>query len=204
MLGYAGVVTFPTLARRLRSRPVDFRRWRERTVTGTEEAVGGLPVDRYAASVLADGISGGSEAGFARVRASILAVRVFPEDLVRLEVDSSTGGVPGAIVVQRAELGPFAVESAVRIADVRDEPTVAALTWETLEGHPEIGRETFTAELVEDGTIEITIRAQSRPATLLVRLAKPFARWLQRRYSRASVRYLADVARGGFASFIHT
>ncbi len=191
----------PTLARRLRSRPIPFERWTDRAVTATDEDLAGWPVDTYRARIPSDELRDGADAAFGRVGEAILALRLFPENAITLAADSTHGrAAVGATVLQRVTFGPFALESAVRLtaletSDDTDRETVS-LTWATLDGHPERGIETFSATRGPDGSIILTIRARSRPGTRLVRLGTPFARWLQRRYSRAALAHLAAIARG--------
>jgi len=56
----------------------------------------------------------------------------------------------------------------------------------TLAAHVEQGEERFSVELREDGSVWYDLRAFSRPRFWPVRLAKPFARKLQRRFVRDS------------------
>ena len=128
-------------------------------------------------------------------------MRIFPPAWVTLHADNPDGrATDGATVVERVYLGPIGFEAAVRLVDLVDEPDGSrprfALTWSTVEGHPERGVETFAIEAADDGAIELTITARSRPAMALVWLGYPVARWLQRRYSTAALARLAAAVRG--------
>lgn len=56
----------------------------------------------------------------------------------------------------------------------------------TLPAHVEEGEERFCIELHDDGTVWYDLRAFSRPRYWPVRLGKPLARRLQRRFARES------------------
>jgi uncharacterized protein (UPF0548 family) len=57
----------------------------------------------------------------------------------------------------------------------------------TLAEHPEIGEERFSVELLsEDQSVWYDLYAFSRPGSPLARLARPYARKLQRRFARDS------------------
>ena len=56
----------------------------------------------------------------------------------------------------------------------------------TLPGHVESGEERFSVEFLADGSVWYDLRAFSRPRYWPVRLAKPLARGLQRRFAAES------------------
>ena len=57
----------------------------------------------------------------------------------------------------------------------------------TLPAHVEEGEERFLVEMLADGSVWYDLRAFSKPRFLPVRLAKPWARRLQRRFVRESL-----------------
>ena len=130
---------------------------------------------------------------FERVRERLLTYRQFPASILRARVDAPDGRVrDGALVVQRAffPFSPVALEAGVVVTEVvdraDDSSREASVAIATLDGHPEIGRERFTARLDRlTGQISFTVDAESRPGPLLVRLARPIARWFQLRATRA-------------------
>ena len=67
-----------------------------------------------------------------------------------------------------------------RVSEVYQEPNRLGFSYVTLPGHPECGIEQFVVELAEDGAVQATIRAVSRPGTALVALGAPVNRWVQR------------------------
>lgn len=76
-------------------------------------------------------------------------------------------------------------------------PGVAArvgFAYGTLPGHVECGEECFAVTMLEDGTVRYDLRAFSRPRLWLVKLAKPLARWQQRRFVRESLAAMKEAA----------
>ncbi len=77
-----------------------------------------------------------------------------------------------------------------RVDAVIDEPGRRGFSYLTLPGHPECGRETFTAEQDDDGVVWASIAAVSKAGSVLTALAGPVGRLVQR---RASARYAGAV-----------
>jgi uncharacterized protein (UPF0548 family) len=73
-----------------------------------------------------------------------------------------------------------------RVVYTLDEPDRFGFAYGTLPHHVESGEERFLVERAPDGSVHYDILAFSRPKDPLVRLAKPFARALQRRFARDS------------------
>ena len=95
---------------------------------------------------------------------------------------------PFAIVTRQLGLWVLA---ACRVGSVTDEPDVVGFTYMTLPDHPECGYETFTVRRTHD-EVRFDIEATSKAGVLLVQLATPVTRRLQR---RATNRYLDALAR---------
>ncbi len=70
----------------------------------------------------------------------------------------------------------------------------SGFTYRTLEGHPEVGEETFQVIKQRDGAVVLRIEAWSRPNLWYVRLFAPLARWIQKRAAKAAVAHLAEIA----------
>ncbi len=106
----------------------------------------------------------------------------------------------GATVLVILRRGPLFVVAPDRIVAVVDEPRRFAFAYGTLPGHPERGEESYTAELLDDGTVRVTIRLQAGPATLPARAIAPVVRWLQAAalcgYLRGVADYVDDRSRG--------
>lgn len=105
--------------------------------------------------------------------------------LVVLPAEEQVG--VGTNVVVGMPIGPILLLAPCRVSDVFDESDRGGFRYVTLPGHPEVGFEEFIVEKSVDGEVWFTARPVSRPASVLVRLAGPIGRMLQR---RASQRYL--------------
>ncbi|MDT3441272.1 MULTISPECIES: DUF1990 family protein [unclassified Pseudofrankia] len=106
---------------------------------------------------------------------------------------------PSVTVTSRLGLGPLRISAPCQVVWVDDDPGTdsAGFAYGTLPGHPESGEESFVLTRDSDDVVWLTIRAFSRPATLLPRLAGPVGPMLQRHLATrfANVlRRLADAA----------
>lgn len=73
----------------------------------------------------------------------------------------------------------------------------SGFTYRTLDGHPELGEETFSVEKNrESGIVHVSLRSWSRPGTRLARAFFPIVRQLQIHASHAALDHLQAVARG--------
>lgn len=128
---------------------------------------------------------GSGEAAFNRARDAIRAWTMFPAPLAWIEptgIPIAQGELAGVVI--RA-LGIWWLNSA-RIVYVIDEPRRFGFAYGTLPGHVERGEERFSVEWLPDDTVWYDIRAFSQPRSWMVRLGKPVARGLQRRFVRLS------------------
>ncbi len=66
----------------------------------------------------------------------------------------------------------------------------------TLASHVEQGEERFMVEMLEDGTVWYDLRAFSRPRYWPVKLMKPLARRLQKRFVRESLAAMVAAVKG--------
>ena len=93
------------------------------------------------------------------------------------------------VALMRLGIGPLSLRIPCRVVYVIDEPHLRGFAYGTLPGHPEAGEERFMLRHHDDGSIELTISAFSRPASALARLGGPVSRRLQgfmtTRYLRA-------------------
>ena len=104
-----------------------------------------------------------------------------------LQVHASSDVVPDAVVVLRLGVGPATVQAPCRVAYVVDEARRRGFAYGTLPGHPESGEESFIIERSPTGLVLFTIRAFSKPASALARIAGPAGHWVQ---DRITDRYL--------------
>jgi uncharacterized protein (UPF0548 family) len=93
---------------------------------------------------------------------------------------------PDATVLTSIKMGPFTMVAPCRIVRLWKSDNSFGFAYGTLPGHPESGEESFALERNNDGTF-FTIRAFSRPASLLVRLGAPVGRAVQRSVTKKYV-----------------
>lgn len=129
---------------------------------------------------------------YAGVARAIAGYRVFPDWLI-------------APVLRRAPVRPgdtvgiffrpLRLFFAARVSEVIDAPFLAGFTYQTLQGHPEYGEETFAVEKdPQSGNITASLESWSLPGLPLTRLATPLVRWLQRFASEQALRNLERYA----------
>jgi uncharacterized protein (UPF0548 family) len=90
-------------------------------------------------------------------------------------------------------VGPFTVDSPVRVVYVIDEADRIGFGYGTLPGHPASGEEAFIVERHDDDSVWLTIRAFSRPSTWFYRLAWPIVRLQQAKFTARYLRALHPV-----------
>ena len=98
---------------------------------------------------------------------------------VRIEV--------GATVAVKARAFGMWTLNASRVVYTIDEDMRFGFAYGTLPDHVECGEERFLIEWLADGAVWYDIIAFSRPEHPLVRLSKPLARMLQKRFARDSL-----------------
>ncbi|MDH6237182.1 DUF1990 domain-containing protein [Cryobacterium sp. CG_9.6] len=87
-------------------------------------------------------------------------------------------------------VGPLRVKAPVRVVYVIDEANRVGFAYGTMKGHPASGEESFVVEKRDDDSVWFILRAFSRPSTWYFRLASPFLRLQQKRFTR---RYLTSL-----------
>ena len=102
-------------------------------------------------------------------------------------VSASSRASVGDVVRVGLRLGPVKVLAPCRVVSVVDEPARQGFAYGTLAGHPESGEESFVLSLLDDGTVEFSLVAFSRPGVWWSRVGAPANRWMQR---RITARYL--------------
>ncbi len=140
---------------------------------------------------------GTGEAAFAAACDAIRQWKMFPAGWTRISpVDAPIE--TGQIVAMQAHALGFWWLNACRIVYVLDETTPVrrfGFAYGTLLDHVERGEERFSVELHADGALWYDIRAFSQPRYWPVRLAKPLARWLQRRFVADSMASMVAAVR---------
>jgi uncharacterized protein (UPF0548 family) len=102
---------------------------------------------------------------------------------------------PGAVVVMRVGYGPASLTASCRVVYCVHETNARGFAYGTLPGHPERGEEAFLLQLTDDQTVRLTIRAFSRPASMLARLGGPLTRRAQNTMTERYVEALRSIAR---------
>lgn len=128
---------------------------------------------------------GSGEATFARAKDAIRGWVMFPSPLAFIEplpVPIEVGAQAGVLI---HALGLWWLNAA-RIVYVIDEPRRFGFAYGTLPGHVESGEERFCVEWLADDSVWYDLRAFSQPRYWPVRIGKPLARTLQRRFGRLS------------------
>lgn len=122
---------------------------------------------------------------FEQACAALRAWTMFPSPWTRIE-PATAPIVEGQSVAMLAQVYGLWWLNACRIVYVIDEAKPErrfGFAYGTLPGHVECGEERFAIEWLADDTVWYDLRAFSRPRFWLVRLAKPLARGLQRRFA---------------------
>ena len=89
--------------------------------------------------------------------------------------------IGGETLALAIPVGPIWISATCRIVEVVDSPDRYGFTYSTLPHHPEDGEESFVVTRQEDGTVDVTVTAVWRPATLANHLCPPLTRFLQNR-----------------------
>jgi uncharacterized protein (UPF0548 family) len=144
-----------------------------------------------------------------KLAAAILRYEIFPPAIVKgllRRVPVQKGDTVG-ILYQAA--GLVQLFFAARVIDVFDgqlaEATGAVwrtgFTYRTLDGHPELGEETFAVEKnLVTGAVRVFLSSWSRPGTALARTFAPVVRKLQVHASHAALDHLGALAHSVDAS----
>jgi uncharacterized protein (UPF0548 family) len=137
---------------------------------------------------------------FEQLSRAVRGFRVFPAWMLErvcrrepVEVGDTVGGcyhlLPGIDLMFAARVTAVFVD---KIGATRR----AGFTYQTLEGHPELGEETFNVEKDEHtGRVSVALRSWSRPGAWLTRLVYPYARRCQLRAGRAALDHLEHMIR---------
>lgn len=128
---------------------------------------------------------------------AILGYDIFPPRLVRgvLRQRIAVGDTIGIHYIAARIVRLF---FAARVVAVLDGPSAdgawwgTGFTYRTLQGHPELGEETFAVETeLATGRVRVALRSWSRPGTWLARTFAPVVRWMQVHASEAALAHLA-------------
>ena len=132
--------------------------------------------------------------------AAILGYDIFPPGLVRgvLRRRIAVGDTVGIHYIAARLVRLFFAARVVTVLDGLSDDGAwwcTGFTYRTLQGHPELGEETFVVETeLATGRVRVALRSWSRPGTRLARMFAPVVRRLQVHASRAALAHLAGQA----------
>jgi len=100
------------------------------------------------------------------------------------------------VAIQAETFGVWSLSACriVYVIDEEEEMKKFGFAYGTLPGHVECGEERFTVEWHTDDSVWYDIFAFSRPRHPLVRLGRPYARRLQKRFARESLAVMLDAS----------
>ena len=161
------------------------------TLGDLQGAGDGLRRERQAV-VLSNPLDFSTQARFAAARRELLAGRFFPPWFATTVVCGDGEVAVGSLLLQRLHAGPLmSIDAPVRVAELVDEAERVALTFVTLDGHPERGVERYDLRL-EDGHTTLTVDKAWQLSNRLLRIGTPAASVLQRYATRLSLRRFRD------------
>jgi uncharacterized protein (UPF0548 family) len=110
-----------------------------------------------------------------------------------LKVTAEGDARPGALFVSRIAPG---LTAPCRVVYVIDEPDRCGFAYGTLRGHPESGEEAFIVDIGEADDVWFTVRAFTRPGTLLTRISGPLGRVAQRLIAQRYIKAMRHLSAG--------
>ncbi|QIN81757.1 DUF1990 family protein [Rubrobacter tropicus] len=141
---------------------------------------------------------GEGEEVFGRAVGALFAWKMFDVGWARLLPEDARVEVGATVGVLARHYGFWSLNLSRVVYGIEADGPVRrrGFAYGTLPEHGESGEERFTVEWHEDGSIFYDLYAFSRPAHPLARLGRPFARGLQRRFARDSLRAMVRAAGG--------
>jgi uncharacterized protein (UPF0548 family) len=140
---------------------------------------------------------GNGERDFVAACEALREWRMFPSPWTKISPARSPLREGTVVAMQAYALGLWWLNACRIIYLVNDPSPVRrfGFAYGTLPAHVEQGEERFSVELHPDGSVWYDIRAFSRPRYWPVRLAKPLARQLQRRFVRESLNAMREAVK---------
>lgn len=172
--------------------------WSYPEACATRDGLEGLPaaiareytIDRNAV------VLGTGRALFERAATAVLAWRCFEIGWLELHGAQTPAHVGHVVVSVLRTLGVWAVNPC-RVVYMIEESDRTGFAYGTLAGHVERGEERFLVTHDRDSDrVTFEILAFSRPDHVLVRIGKPYARMLQRRFARSAMAAMARCCAG--------
>jgi uncharacterized protein (UPF0548 family) len=138
---------------------------------------------------------GTADRSFERARALLQAWGPQVGAGMRVEGAPTPFSVGATAVITTRIGGVLPMRAPLRVCWVIDERDRAGFAYETLPGHPELGKESFvvTREVDGDGFVQVwfTVTAYSKAAAWYSRLGGPVTRIIQKRYANKYLRAMA-------------
>lgn len=140
---------------------------------------------------------GSGEVVWARACAAMRAWTMFPGPWTRIAPAEAPIRVGEVVAMQAKAFGVWWVNACRIVYVINETGSVRrfGFAYGTLPAHVESGEERFSVEMRENGEVWYDVRAFSRPRYWPVRLAKPLARRLQRRFVEDSKRAMQEAVR---------
>ena len=135
---------------------------------------------------------------FGRAVEALYAWRMFDLGWVRLLPAEASVEVGTTVGVLARHYGFWSLNLSRVVYQLQEDGPVRrrGFAYGTLPEHGESGEERFSVEKREDGSVFYDLYAFSRPNHPLARLGRPFARGLQRRFARDSLRAMVRAVGG--------
>jgi uncharacterized protein (UPF0548 family) len=132
-------------------------------------------------------VLGSGSAVFERACSGLLSWQIYPRLGVTVDGNSPTA-VTGTCALLSVGRRPLALTAPCRVIYTVADQDRRGFAYGTLLGHPESGEESFIVTRADDDRVTFTVRAFSRPASLLARAGGPLTRLAQ---DLATRRYLS-------------
>ena len=123
-------------------------------------------------------VLGSGPEAYERACAGLLSWRMHRQAGLR-PVATAPTAIAGACVVLLIGRRPLAILAPCRVVYAVADVDRQGFAYGTLPGHPETGEEAFVVSYRQDERVALTVRAFSRPATLLARAGGPVSRLAQ-------------------------
>ena len=138
---------------------------------------------------------GSGEETFARAVEALHGWRMFDVGWVKVCWPDTPIGVGNTVAVLGEHYGFWSLNACriIYLVEEGDGVRRSGFAYGTLPEHAQSGEERFTVEWDQNDEVWYDLYAFSKPNSVLVRIGKPFARALQKRFARDSMRAMARV-----------
>jgi uncharacterized protein (UPF0548 family) len=137
-------------------------------------------------------VIGKGETAFRKAKLAIQKWQMFPSTWTKI-LPEDTPIQKSEIVAMYAQFLGIWCGNACKIVYVIDEKNRFGFAYGTLPGHIERGEELFLVELLDNGDVEYTIKAFSRPRHILAKIGYPIIRVLQEKFRQDSAKQMENI-----------